>query len=247
VEILAIVAGLVSMLMSGVVGAKLIRLAQRTRHSPELLLGLSLVLLGCFWSALAAIGRQASGLPDSVRVGMLVVGASCAIGGNTSLAIFNVRVFRPGIAWASGLTGALTLAMVGLLAAQTLGPGWAIYAHEEQGPWTCSTWVGAATYAWSSIEAWRQLGMLARRERIGLADPVVINRVLLWTITMVTALVATLAFSALHAWGIPVGGTAIGLGLAAFVSLLSAGCLWLAFMPPSSYLATVRRRAPAAA
>jgi hypothetical protein len=247
VQTLAIIAGLASMLMSGLVGARLIQLAQRTRQSPELLLGLSLVLLGCFWSALAAIGRQAVGLGDPVRVALLVIGTLCAIGGNTSLAVFNVRVFRPGVAWASGLTAALTLAMAGLLIAQTLGPGWVIYAHEEQGPWTAATWVGAATYAWSSVEAWRQLGMLERRERIGLGDPIVTNRVLLWTITMVTALVATLAFSALHAWGIPVGGTTIGLGMASFVSLLSATCLWLAFMPPSFYLATVRRRAPAAA
>jgi hypothetical protein len=246
-EALAIIGGLASMLMSLIVGARLIRLAQRTRQSPELLLGLSLVLLGCFWSALAAIGRQAVALPDATRVDLLVFGALCAIGGNTSLAIFNVRVFRSGSSWAKGLSAALALAMLGLLAAQTLGPGWVLYAHAEQGPWTCATWVGAATYAWSSIEAWRQLDLLARRARIGLADPVVTNRVLLWTITMVTALVATLAFSALQAWGIPVGGTTLGLGLGGFVSLVSAGCLWLAFMPPSSYLASVRRRAPAAA
>jgi hypothetical protein len=247
VAIVAIIAGILSMVMSLVVGGRLIRLSQHTRQAPELLLGLSLVLLGCVWSALAAIGRQAEALPDPVRVGMLAVGALCAIGGNASLAIFNARVFRPGRAWANGLTAALALSMLGLLAAQTFGPGWVIYAHAERGPWTCATWVGAFTYAWSSIEAWHQHTMLVRRARIGLADPVVTNRVRLWTITMVTALVASLAFSALQAWGIPVGGTTLGLGLAAFVSLLSASCLWLAFVPPSAYLASVRRRAPAPA
>jgi hypothetical protein len=246
-EMLAVLGGLVSMLVSLIVGGRLIRLAGRTHQAPELLIGLSLVLLGCGWNALIAIGRQAVGLADPLRVGLLVGGALCAIVGTTCLAIFNWRVFRPGVAWAGVLTGAVALSMIGLCAAQTFGPGWLLFAREEQGPWTNVTWIGAATYAWSSFEASRHHRMLVRRQRLGLADPVVTNRVRLWTITMLTALLATLVFSALQTLGVPVSGTPLGLGLAAIIALISAACLWLAFIPPSTYLESVRRRALAAA
>lgn len=246
-ETLAVLAGLLSMLVSLIVGGRLIRLAGRTHQAPELLIGLSLVLLGCGWSALVAIGRQAAGLPDAIRVGSVAIGALCGIAGTTCLAIFNWRVFRPGVAWAPILAGAIALAMIALFGAQSLGSGWLVFARDEQGPWTNVTWIGVVNYAWSSLEAWRQHRMLVRRQQLGLADPVVANRVRLWTITMLAALLATLAFSALQTLGIPLGGTALGLGLAAIVALVSAGCLWLAFVPPSAYLASVRRRALAAA
>lgn len=246
-ETLAIFAGLTSMVVSLVVGARLLRLAQHSGQAPERLLGLSLVTLGCGWSAMAAIGRQATDLSDPVRSGLVAGGALCAIAGTTCLAIFNERVFRPGVAWARALAGAVALAQLALCIAQTFGAGWLQYARDESGPWTYVTWILAANYVWSSLEAWNHHRMLMRRQRIGLADPVVTNRMRLWTITMYVALAATLGFSALKSWGIPVTGTALGLGLSAIGGLISAGCLWLAFVPPSAYLASVRRRALAAA
>src|SRR5262245_361118 len=106
-EILALLAGSASMLVTLFVGGRLIRLARSNGQAPELLLGLSLVLLGCGWSALVAIGRQATDLPDLVRAGSVAAGAACAIVGTTSLAIFNERVFRPGVGWARALAGAV--------------------------------------------------------------------------------------------------------------------------------------------
>jgi hypothetical protein len=246
-EMLAIVAGLLSMLTSLAVGLRLIRLAGRTRQAPELLIGVSMVLMGFGWSSLAAAGRQAEGLSDPARIGVLVAAAICAILGTTCLSMFNWRVFRPGVTWAGVLTGAVALSLSAVCLAQSLAPGWLVFAREEQGPWRYVTWIGFLNYVWSALEAWRQQQMMTRRQRLGLVDPVVLDRVRLWTITMLAAVVASLMFGTLQLLGIPVGGTPIGLGLTAIISLISATTMCLAFAPPTAYIESVRRRAPAAA
>ena len=139
------------------------------------------------------------------------------------------------------------LALVALALAQTFDPGWLVYAREERGPWLYMLWVECATYVWSGLESWRQQQMLVRRQRLGLADPVVLDRVRLWTITMFSGVLASAVFGTLQARGIPVGGTTIGLALTAVSTLLSSATLFLAFIPPTSYLESVRRRAVATA
>jgi hypothetical protein len=246
-ERIAIVAGLLSMVTSLAVGIKLIRLAGRTRQLPELLIGVSLVLMGFFWSALSAAGRQGEALSDRVRVTLLVASAVCAILGTVCLSLFNWRVYRPDSVWPGVLNGVVLLSLVGICLAQTFGPGWKLFAHEEHGPWRLVTWIGFANYVWSAIEAWGQQQMMMRRHRLGLVDPVVLDRVRLWSLSMCAAVLATLVFGTLQALGIPIGGTPIGLGVTAVISLVSSATLFLAFSPPTSYLASVRRRAVAVA
>jgi hypothetical protein len=243
----AIVAGLLSMFTSLAVGAKLLRLAGRTQQLPELLIGASLVLTGFGWSALASAGRQGEGLSDEIRVAMLIASAVCAIAGTVCLSLFNWRVFRPEVSWPGVVTGAVGLSLVAIGVAQTLEPGWVVFAHEERGPWRLVTWIGLLNYIWSAIEAWRQQTMMVRRQRIGLSDPVTLDRVRLWTISMVAAVIASTVFGTLQMAGIPISGTPIGLGVTAVISLISSTTLFLAFSPPTSYLASVRRRAVAAA
>ena len=246
-EALAIAAGLVSMLVCLAVGVKLIRLSMRTQHIPELLIGTSMVMMGFGWSGLAAAGRQAEGLSDPMRVGVLVAAAICAIVGTSSLSMFNWQVFRPSDAWAGLLAGAVALALTALCLAQTFSPGWLAFAREERGPWRYVTWIAFLNYVWSAAEAWRQQRMMVRRQRLGLVDPVVLDRIRLWSITMSAAMIATAIFATLQTRGVPVGGTPIGLGLTAVISLISSGALFLAFIPPSAYLESVRRRTVAVA
>jgi hypothetical protein len=244
---IAIVAGLLSMVTSLAVGIKLVRLAGRTHQMPELLIGMSLVLMGFGWSALSAAGRQGTDLSDPMRVGMLVASALCAIVGTVCLSLFNWRVYHPGVAWPGVLTAVVGLSLVAICLAQTFGVGWLVFAREEHGPWRNVTWINFANYVWSAIEAWTQQQAMQRRSRIGLADPVVLDRVRLWTITLLAAVAATFVFGMLQTLGVPIGGTPIGLGLTAVISLISSATLFLAFSPPSSYLASVRRRAVATA
>jgi len=243
VEIVAALAGIASVLVCWVVSLRLLMLARRTGQSPELLIGLGLLLVGGLWSPLMAVGRQATGLPDEIRTTVVIVGALTAICGMSCIAIFNWRVFRPADGWAPAFVGAVALALVALALAQSFGAGWMVFAHHERGPWTLVSWVGVVIYTWSSIEAGRQYSMMTRRQRLGLADPVVTDRMRIWTLMMLTSVAASLVFASCQTLGIAVAGTTIGLSLTAIAAFLSAVFLYLAFMPPSSYLESVRRRA----
>jgi hypothetical protein len=244
-ETLALLAGLTSVLTCWIVGARLLSLGRRTRRTPELLIGLGLLLVGGFWSPLVAVGRQATGLPDPLRAAFVVAGALCAIAGVGSLALFNWRVFRPA-PWAGALAAVVSAALVACFAAQSLAPGWLHYARDERGPWIGATWVAVANYAWANLESWRQYRMLARRKTLGLADPVVTDRMRLWAMALLASLLATATAAVCQSLGIPVGGTAFGLWLSAVAAVSASACLWLAFLPPAAYLARVRRRAAAA-
>jgi hypothetical protein len=243
--LLATIAGLLTVLTAWVVGVRLLLLARRTRQAPELLIGLALLLSAGCWNPLVAIGRQATALSDPVRAVLVVVGALCGITAMSSLAIFNWRVYRPADAWAPALAAAITLALVAAFGVQTAGLGWVAYARLEQGPWLLASWIGVGIYLWATIEAWRQYRMQVRRRALDLADPVVTDRMRLWTMTMAAALGASAFFASCQAMGIPVAGTVPGLLLTALVSCFTAACMLLAFVPPAAYLARVRRAAGA--
>jgi hypothetical protein len=247
VQIVAALAGLLSVVFCWVVSVRLLLLARRTRQAPELLIGLGLLLAGGLWSPLMAVGRQATTLPDALRAALVIAGALCGLCGMSCIAIFNWRVFRPSGALPVVLVLASIGALVGIAAAQTLGPGWLHFAREERGPWTNASALGAAIYLWSCIEAGRQHAMLKRRLRIGLADPVVTDRMRIFTLLMSSSFFASSVFAVFQTLHIPVAGTTLGLWLTAAVSILISLFLCLAFVPPAGYLDLVRRRAAAEA
>lgn len=246
-QLFATVGGLVSVLVSWIVGLRLIFLARRTRQAPEFLVGLGLFLLGGWWSPLVAVGRQATGLSDATRAALVCLGGVTAIAGMLCLALFTYRVFRPGAAWAKGLVAAMALALCAVFAAQTFGSGWVAFARHEAGWWRLATWIGVVDYFWANGESWRQYWMLSRRQRLGLADPVVTDRLRLWSLGLSTAVVASITLAVCQSIGIGVAGTQVGLLTTVVVALVSSSCLWLAFLPPAAYLARVRRLAGEAA
>jgi hypothetical protein len=243
VQLVAALAGLLSVGVSLVIGLRLLLLWRRTRQLPELLIGLALLLAGGFWSALIAVGRQATGLSDDVRVAMIVVGSVCGVAGLSSFALFNWRVFRPTTSWAPAAAATLALALLGIWVAQGFSPGWLVYANQERGPWNNATWIAAASYVWAFADARLQYSMLSRRQRLGLADPVITDRMRLWTWMTATSLVASAFFATLQTLGIPVGGTPLGLSIAALAAVFTSTLLCLTFLPPAGYLESVRRRA----
>jgi hypothetical protein len=242
-QLVAAVAGILSVLVAWIVGCKLIALSRRTHQAPEFLVGLGLLMAGGLWSPLMAVGRQATELSDPVRVALVMCGGVSGIIGMTCIAIFNWRVFRPSQLWAMAAAATYACSVAGLYAAQSFGTGWLLFAQQEVGPWTHVSWVGAWIYVWSCAEAWNAHAMLSKRVRIGLADAVVADRMRLWMWLQINSLVASIVFGYCQRMGIPVAGTTFGLLLGALAGFLSATFLWLAFMPPAIYLDSVRRRA----
>jgi hypothetical protein len=242
-QIVAALAGIASVLVAWIVGCKLLLIGRRTGQLPEFLIGLGLLMAGGFWSPLMAVGRQATGLPDTARVALVVCGGLSGIVGMICIAVFTRRVFRPEQPWALAFTAAFACVIVALYAAQTIEPGWLTFARDERGPWTHVSAVGTLVYTWSCVEAALAWSALRKRQKLGLADAVVTDRMRIWMWLQLNSMAASVVFATFQQIGVPVAGTTIGLLLAALAGFVSAVLLTLAFMPPTSYLDAVRRRA----
>lgn len=246
-ELLAAIGGLSFVLASLVVGVRLLWLARRTRELPELAIGLALFLMGGVGYPLTAAARLASAWPDSLRGGVFALSLLCGLVGMVSVCIFNQRVFRAGDPLARAAVVLVAGVEVGLLILQALYPGMVAGAIRNEGiGWRLFTAMHAVPIAWAAYESFRYAGMLSRRAQIGLADPVVVDRMRLWGISMLAALAINLASTAAMLRGVDLATTTIGALIIAPFGLVAAGCTWLAFLPPAAYLRRVAARAASA-
>jgi hypothetical protein len=215
---------------SFVVGFRLLALGSRTRQVPELTIGASFVLGGgiaCVLSVVAAWLELRLGAPFQLALGASTLALHAGVG---CLGVFTWRVFRPGDRWAAVLFGVcaagLALGFLGRLATGDFTPDRTAVFE----------WVGIASrvlvYAWALTETLREYRAARRRCAIGLADPLVANRFLLWGIGLAAILAVWLYAAALLATGRDVAGSRLLVSGLGFVCALS---LWLAFFPPAAY------------
>lgn len=222
-------------------------LARRTRQLPEACIAVFAfgTALGTF---LLTIGRGIGALPEGWDVpvhaaGGLLISIAAAV-----LGLFTWRVFRPEAPWARHGFFALGVLVLASFAVTLATP--ADYTSQTRVPRSASSlvWLLArgAFFVWACGEALHYWRATRRRLALGLADPVVVNRFLLfgvWTAGMVglwlNAVASRLLF---HLTGgnsfeptLYLTGSACGL-----VQIVS---IWLAFFPPRAYLRLVGRSA----
>ncbi len=232
---LVVVAGLTGasfILVSLVVGARLLLLARRTRQLPELTVGLAFFLMGGFAWPMLATAQQATALPDAVRTGLAATSTLLMAVGQTSLAIFTWRVFRPEAGWARALVVGLASAFVVCALGQAASPGYAALAIELEPFWLSYQILPMISLGWTGLESLRYARVCARRQRVGLAEPIVTNRFLLWGACALTCTVLTIATTI---GGPAFQGSVAGLAFISPVTLAAALALWFAFLPPASY------------
>lgn len=239
-----VVLGLVTLFgVSLAVGIKLLLLARRTRAFPEF-------ALGFYFLVGAGIGYPLSGAAPfmgSWQSTMAVASTLCTGTATLMLYAFTARVFRQGqwIGKAGVAVGAL------LCVVYCAGYGWMhlTATTQEEIVHGTMTWGGVSlvmslgAFGWTAIESMTHWVRHRRRMVLGLADPVVTNRMLLWGLMGVTTCGIVVIDGGLLYSGsafaremlIPVVTSIGGLLFGAFLSL--------AFFPPDFYLAIVRRRA----
>jgi len=214
------------------VGVRLVALGARSRRLPELALGASYLLFGALGYPLAAFARARAAAGDPQAGAWLAAALLAQNLGVLACYGFNWRVFRP------GRRGALFPAAAALLfAASWIGhgvdPGWA--GATSSGAWYhLGLATRAAAFVWGGGEAFAHWTRMRRRLRVGLADPVVSDRMLLWA---VSSLVIALAFSAFFAGKVVLGENAPVVVISASAcGLVAAVAMMLAFFPPRPYL-----------
>jgi ABC-type phosphate/phosphonate transport system permease subunit len=161
--------------------------------------------------------------------------------GAVLIAAFTARVFRPDAGWARWLVWGVAVLLVVAVGGSALQGDWGGFSLSDA--WFWLDWVGyTLPFGWAAAEAFPQYRRARRRVRIGLCEPSVCNRMLLWSMFGVIQLVGCFVvigqyatyerekvFSAL--WDILYSGTI----LAALVAM------WLTFFPPKSYLRWINR------
>jgi hypothetical protein len=226
--------------MAVVVGLRLLSLWWKTRQLPELCIGLGIVLISVVGMPLAALGR----LPNTVgtRFGDVVfaVGLSLVCSGIALLFAFTWRVFRAEALWARLAMLAASLAMaalaLGLIHAASQGSTLSEVLPRTR-PWAVGiVSMVVLAFAWGGFEALRYFFLLRRRQALGLADPVVTNRFLLWAIADWTAVVLCGSVASFLLAGKAVLIDPLALCTIALAGTVMSVTWYLTFFPPVAYL-----------
>lgn len=179
-----LVATLAFVLASALVSIRLLALARRTGQRPERLLGLGILgtaVLGYGLLIAAAVLRGGTGTEatSGLERGLQAAGSLLHDAGVSMVLLFVRTVFRPDARWARGLAAAALLLLWGGHLGWELGNG-----YRSTLPGNAFWWMRYAVIwsypLWTMAESYRYYGLLRRRSALGLADPLVTNRFLLW-------------------------------------------------------------------
>ena len=229
-----LVAGIIYLLA----GARLVSLGIRTGQTPERFLGAAFMMYGvsgvvyaiaafesltAFWTPLNFAARVAY-LPCPLLV-----------------AIFTARVFRPDDRWARWIVQGVAILFLAGVGGAALNGDWEGFSLGN--PFFWLEWVGyTLPFGWAAAEAFHQYLQARRRVSIGLCEPSVCNRLLLWSLFGLIQVLGSFVVIGQYAayerenifsssWDYLYGGTIIAALLV----------MWFAFFPPASFVRWVNR------
>lgn len=220
---------------------RLLRLGLRTGERPELLLGL---YFGCagqwyvLYNAPHFLGLES--LPPLVEQGVewaYVIGV-------VPYLLFIRATFRAESGWAMAVVAASTLLLFAGAAASSLSGG---FSNVMSDPAYLIEWTGyTVPCVWLCGESAITHAAAKKRAKIGLCEPIVANRYLLFAGFGFFQVVACAA-DILWASGNEVGSVAASFSYALLggSEIASVAVLWLAFFPPRTYSTWIARRVAA--
>jgi hypothetical protein len=225
-----------------IVGFRLLKHGVDRGALPELLLGATLAFDGLEW--MLWMFAFYTPLAETPLEPYLIVG--CRVGillSNLCLLLFVRAVFHPAssLALAFALGVSLT-SWIGLTVGIYLGD-WSGFAAGRIWVWLELTGTLIA-YVWCFAEATAYYANMRKRARHGLADPIVTNRVLLWSGYAVCGAVTELVYMVAIAVGASVGAYPFIFDAIMIVTTAAGSLLVvLAFFPPPIYLRWVANNA----
>jgi hypothetical protein len=234
-----------------VLSGHLLNRARRSRDLAPLLLGLQLLFAMGFGYLLCGAGTALALLAKdpSPRLVSLLLGtgnAATMVGLGAAL-LFEWRVFWPAERWPLALGGAFLAAMaVGWLGSAATG---AFETGLYRNAWFLLLNGGMlAVNLWVGIEPLVYHAKLRKRIRLGPAEPLIVNRFLLWGLGSL-ARAALIVMGPVCEWVmLQLDGearltfSAAGMALASALGLATSLAYWLTFNPTAAYVRWVERR-----
>ena len=258
-----VVGGLVSgvnLLLSAVIGVRLLRLARRSKAAPEIWLALYFLVGVVVGMSLANLvymswADAALALPPNVSKvlnALYILGTTAGMG---CLYVFTWLTFRRGEAWARALVGTVAVVMVAGYVATWASGDFELSLCPGVAYWI--TWaVRTSVFLWLLIESFRYWNLLRRRLRVGLADALVANRFLLWgiwsSVMLITGMIDPLVrlwyvsrIGADAQWNPEMGApaTLVLVTVSSGLLILAVITLYLTFFPTQGFRRWIERRA----
>ncbi|UCF41694.1 MAG: hypothetical protein JSW43_05035 [Gemmatimonadota bacterium] len=224
-----------------IAGVRLLRLASRTGETPERLLGTMFAFTGISFLAyqLSVVVEN-----EALWTPLNFIGRLLYLPAPFILTIFTRQVFRRDSPWASWLVyGCAALLVAGVTGSVLVGD-WEGFSVSNR--WFWLEWLGyTLPYSWAGTESFIQRGQARRRMGLGLGDPFVCNRFLLWGLFGAAQLCTSLGVLGQYAAYEQASVFAVGWDiLLGALEILSVGLIYLVFFPPAFYrdwIATVNR------
>jgi hypothetical protein len=226
-------------------GLRLLWRARLAGGLPEASIGVAFIAAGCFGAGLQLMAQTPGLLTVPGAWTAMAAGKLCIHVGAICQALFTWRVFRPTEEWARNLFVGLVAGLVGV----TLGYGFEGVLGDPaySGIWFwCESGVHLVAIGWGSVESLGYWDKMRRRVRLGLADPVVANRFLLWAVAIGAGVLALLLGPVIHIVGANSPYTLALVSWAATLGLVSIVGYGLTFFPPRSYRRWLEQHAPIA-
>lgn len=224
------------------VGVRLLALCRRTRQLPELLVGIGVLGIGPIGFGGMVAGMAVYETNPTLAAWLLGVGNCAVLLGVLAQYVFNWRVYHAASSVALGFIVLAGTYVVGIIALRIFEIGFG--PDDPTGAVRLSqNFAQVGALLWGSVEALLYWVKMRRRSRLGLADPIVTNRFLLWGIGAGAAGLGT-AIGTVAA--IVTGVTTLQadwvMASSSFHGFVAAVAMFLAFVPPKAYLRAVQRR-----
>lgn len=238
-------------------GLHLLRIARRSGATPDRLLTAFFLLLA------AGIPPRMLGVRQSLIAGHDAtsygydMAANALIGSAmVCLAAFTWQVFRSHEAWAKRLVGVFACALFAVF----LAAGASVEASSGSGiRMIVFNGLNVSAIVWAHLECLLYYRTMRRRQRLGLADPVLANRFLLWSfwtgaialqglcmLLLRIGIWSSGAHEVLQVGGDPGGPWLVLIdcarGMLAIVGPTAVISVWLSFSPPAFYTRRLQRR-----
>lgn len=221
-------------------GTRLLWLSRGRDQAPERFAGVGLIVLAAVTYPLLGASRVGSAVVADVRMGPLAIALGAMFVAVSCLAIFTQRVFRP-----HGVAGKVGIALIGFVMAISAVAMLSILrsadptsnSREALYPWGLVLRVPLQlVWIWTGIEGMNEWRRARLRMALGLSDPVVVNRFLLWGLFGMLEFTAGTISTILQASGRTMLEDPIAVLPTLVGSIVGSVLLFLAMCPPASYL-----------
>lgn len=223
------------------IGVRLLRLWLKTWLVPELTIGTSYVASGTLGWTFVLVGSSPALRFTPLGLALRTVGVFCMSLGSLALAVGTWRVFRPEMR---------ALAIPIAVLAATLSADFVRNALLHRTPFVRADdawyWPGALGRSlpiwWSTYETFRYHALLRRRLRLGLIEPVIVNKLFLWGVSGACGTSMAILAVAGTVFDFDYRYAETNLMIYGVLGAIGAAAIWLAFFPPERYVKYVAAR-----